>query len=206
MKWNGEFDTDRIASTYFPKGFTGGVVDVGAADGINLSNTYAFEQMGWLCLCLEANADFTEALKRNRAHSMVCAVGAKPGFDELKVFEPPGQPGWRISLTGLKPFPKLISQFRLVERRPVQVKTLDQCIAEFGKFKTIDYVTVDVEGSEADVLAGFDLERWKPKLLVVEDFLAWKWRGERKYAAEHLSKRGYKLHRSVKYNDFYVPG
>ena len=46
---------------------------------------------------------------------------------------------------------------------------LDELLEEAGfDGRTIHFCTIDVEGSEADVLAGFDLTRWCPWILVVE--------------------------------------
>lgn len=205
MKWHGEYETDRLIWDYFPSGFAGNCVDVGAGNGILLSNTYVFEQAGWNCLCIEANRNHEAELRKNRKNVMICAVGAEPGKDTLKIFEPPKQPGWQLSMTGLKPFPKLLNEFKLIESREVDVKTLDQCIAEFGGFDSIDYVTIDVEGSECDVLKGFDLKRWKPKLLVIEDFASWRWSGETPHAKIYMEANGYRMDRALKYNQFFVP-
>jgi len=64
----------------------------------------------------------------------------------------------------------------------------------------IDFVSIDVEGGELDVLAGFDLERHKPRVLLIEANTA----EERKALDAHLEKRGYRHARSITWNHFYV--
>jgi hypothetical protein len=63
----------------------------------------------------------------------------------------------------------------------------------------IDFLSVDVEGFELDVLQGFSFERYRPGLIVLEDF------------AENLDKhrfmraRRYKLVRRTGNNSWYIP-
>jgi len=42
-------------------------------------------------------------------------------------------------------------------------------ILEKAGVSHLDFATIDVEGAELEVLRGFDLHRWQPKVLVVED-------------------------------------
>ena len=48
--------------------------------------------------------------------------------------------------------------------------TLDEILA--GAREPMDFVSIDVEGSELDVLGGFDLERFAPQVLIIEDNFA----------------------------------
>jgi hypothetical protein len=47
------------------------------------------------------------------------------------------------------------------------VRRLDALIAEAG-LGTIDFLKIDVEGAEEEVLAGLDLDRIRPRVLVIE--------------------------------------
>ena len=63
----------------------------------------------------------------------------------------------------------------------------------------IDLVSIDTEGCELDVLEGFNLDRFKPRILVIEND-----RPAGEAIEPHLQERGYrKSHRQV-INDFYV--
>ena len=56
-----------------------------------------------------------------------------------------------------------------VTETQVQVRTLDDILVQAGmESHSIHFCKVDVEGAEADVLAGFDLAKWRPWVLVVE--------------------------------------
>ena len=63
----------------------------------------------------------------------------------------------------------------------------------------IDLVSIDVEGGEMDVLDGFDLDRFRPRILLIEN--------DRPSAQEiepYLCERGYRKFHHQKTKDFYV--
>jgi FkbM family methyltransferase len=54
----------------------------------------------------------------------------------------------------------------------VVVRTLDDILSEARAPTPIDLLSVDVEGHEIEVLEGFDFERWRPRLVLIEDHIA----------------------------------
>jgi hypothetical protein len=46
--------------------------------------------------------------------------------------------------------------------------TLDRLLEKHEWPEGFEVLTVDVEGAEPDVFAGFDLERWRPQLVIAE--------------------------------------
>ncbi len=81
----------------------------------------------------------------------------------------------------------------------VPVRTLDDIIDEAGPPAGIDFLSIDVEGHELEVLRGFDFARWRPRLILIEDHLA--------SLAVHrtLQRHGYRLIRRTGLNGWYVP-
>jgi hypothetical protein len=80
----------------------------------------------------------------------------------------------------------------------VPVRTLDAIFDEAG-IKQIDFISIDVEGMELDVLRGLSSERFQPKLILLEDFFY----NHTKH--RFIRKRGYKLVRRTGFNNWYVP-
>ncbi|MGB6511295.1 MAG: FkbM family methyltransferase, partial [Xanthobacteraceae bacterium] len=81
----------------------------------------------------------------------------------------------------------------------VPVRTLDDILEQAGAPAPIDFVSIDVEGHEVEVLSGFDLARWRPRLVLVEDHVT--------SLATHrcLTRAGYRLIRRTGPNGWYVP-
>jgi Methyltransferase FkbM domain len=81
----------------------------------------------------------------------------------------------------------------------VPIRTLDDILEEAKAPVPIDFVSIDVEGHEVEVLSGFDLMRWRPRLVLIEDHVT--------TLATHrcLTRAGYRLIRRTGLNGWYVP-
>jgi hypothetical protein len=81
----------------------------------------------------------------------------------------------------------------------VPVRTLDDILAEAGAPEGFDFLSIDVEGHELDVLSGFDIGRWRPRLILLEDHVA--------DLSKHtyLTGAGYRIARRYENNGWYVP-
>ena len=81
----------------------------------------------------------------------------------------------------------------------VPVRTLDSILEEAGSPAAFDFLSIDVEGHEIEVLQGFDLARWRPRLVMIEDHVA--------DLSKHryLNAAGYRIIRRYENNGWYVP-
>ena len=77
--------------------------------------------------------------------------------------------------------------------------TLDHILTESG-VTVLDFATIDVEGFEASVLAGFDLGLWRPRVVLLEDNS----RGLDPVVPESMAQRGYRRFRTTSVNDWYA--
>lgn len=167
-----QWHEDLILLQFFGDQRPGFFVDVGAFDGIYFSNTYLLEQEGWSGICIEAHPDYAAQCRENRPGS-TCIHGACIGdaakervtfyaesgglFSSLSPNDGPAKRHYRVNL-GL-PF----GGFQVLD---VPAMTLNSVLANVNR--DIDFISIDVEGSELDVLAGFDLERYQPRILLIE--------------------------------------
>ncbi|NMG77268.1 FkbM family methyltransferase [Aromatoleum diolicum] len=147
------------------------IVDIGAHDGTTGSNSRLLEQLGWRCLLVEPNPALAELVRRNRRSPLYeCALSSAEGTADLTIVG--GAPG-ADGLSGIS-----LGQLNLhritaegYTTREIQVRTtrLDTLLEEAGVSPGIDVLSIDVEGHEHSVLAGFDIERWRPRLVIIED-------------------------------------
>lgn len=200
MTFYAQFETDKYISKYFPEDYKGICVDVGMAEAIGGNNTYYFEERGWTCLCIEPNPNYYNLGKKIRKHveNFACGDVNKDDVD-FQIFTINNDNQGAIS--SLRCDYRLIQShshlINRVDKISVNVRTLDFILSLYH-FDHIDFVSIDTEDTELDVLKGFDINRWKPKLMVIENNF------NEPMIANYLKNFGYKLSERVGVNDFYV--
>lgn len=186
MNWHSQAGQDAWVHGII--GDTGYFVDVGAHDGIVHSNTYALEQMGWDGVCIEPNGEAFMALSENRK------CFAWPVIASAEIASLPFD-GVRVG-----------SGDRNVIAAPLSY-VLDSRDAP----PVIDYLSIDVEGHELQVLAGMDFDRWYVRLITIEHNLYCDGPARKNAIFEHLTAHGFeRVHEDVvapgygPYEDWYV--
>lgn len=206
LLFSGQFETDKYILEYFPDKRNGVAVDVGAVDGRYMSNTLYFEEnLDWEVLCIEPNPTAYKKLIKNRKHCLNLAV-ANENTDDIDFYLFTMSDGNQSSVSSLTPDQKLIDYHNDAYHInldktiiKVPVRTLDNCLGSFN-FDHIDFISIDTEGTELEVLKGFDIGFWQPKLLVIEN----NWEENTKEVTDYLEPYGYKLDKRIGVNDFFV--
>ena len=200
MKSYGDYETDLAIQKYFNPEYVGTCIDIGAGLGTDRSNTYYFEKKYWTCLCIEPNPNLYNHMRmyRRLALNLACSNHDKKSAP-FHVYV--------VDQNNQEAISSLVVDQRLVESHKeiinetykieVEVKKLDTILSRIN-IEKIDFLSIDTEGTELDVLQGFDLQKWKPKLLVVENNF-----NDTKIN-EYLSQFGYILSERIGVNDFYL--
>lgn len=144
-------------------------VEFGASDGVLLSNTHLLEaELNWTGICCEPNPKFVEKLRQNRN----CVVSDRyiGGTTGEKVsFVLAGVYGTDIQHLESDMHAAKRANYRdsglIVELTSI---SLDDFLKEYGAPQRIDYLSVDTEGSEYDILSHFPFDEWDVRLLTVE--------------------------------------
>jgi FkbM family methyltransferase len=144
-------------------------VEVGANEPRERSQTYHLEQAGWTVACSGPQ----------NARQMLPFHVAGPLSSLNRESMAPGAA------------PEAVIE--------VPIRTLDSILAEAGAPEQFDFLSIDVEGHEIEVLRGFDIARWQPQLILPEDHVA--------DLSKHcyLKAAGYRLIRRYENNGWYVP-
>lgn len=150
-----------------PSGF---YVDVGAGHPEIASVTKHFYELGWRGINIEPRSAAIALLNEQRPRdiNLRVAAGASDGNTQLYVVD--ADPD--MSTTGSSDLELLRDRGYEVAVETVPVRTLDSILEEHG-VTAADFLKIDVEGSEADVLAGVDLTRWRPRVVVIESVKPW---------------------------------
>jgi len=143
-------------------------VEVGAFDGKHLSNTYMLEkEYGWTGILAEPNPMMAAAIRANRS-SPLCElpVGQTSGQLVTMLFVD-GNP--QISAMEQHAFNDLHADLRKRHKRVKQTTIgLNDLLESNGSPRQIDFISIDTEGSEPEILAGFDFDRYDVRLFAIE--------------------------------------
>lgn len=197
-----QFGEDRLLEKLFQGKRRGVCIEVGANNGVDGSTTLHFEELGWDCILVEPNPALCRELRaRRRAQLFECAASSTSGTAILHVASGAEQ-SHAVSALGDERKPAQILKEHGFWTDPVEVVTrrLDDILDEARPSAGIDFVSIDVEGHELELLKGFSLDRWKPVVLIVEDNSpVWE-----STVRDYLNARGYVRFRRTGVNDWYA--
>ncbi|VTS06274.1 FkbM family methyltransferase [Tuwongella immobilis] len=162
LSYSQQFE-DILLQRIFPHA-NGFYIDVGANDPVHWSVTKVFSDAGWRGINVEPGAIF-DRLNSNRTRdiNLRCAVSSQSR--EMTFFEFPAAHGLS-TLSREEAEEHRRRGFTFVERM-VPVRTLASICEEFAP-ERIDFLSIDVEGHEAEVLSGADWAKYRPVCVVVE--------------------------------------
>ena len=179
---------------YFNRATSGFFVEVGANEPQAGSQTWLLESHGWRGLLVEALPHLAARLRAERPNSVVvqvaCGPADHPATVEFHEAQPSGHSGLRNHA--------IDAEGRYVSVHRVPMLSLNEILAQAGQPK-VDFVSIDVEGMELEVLRGFDLARYSPALMLIEDHLL-----DLKTHL-HLRRAGYRLVKRTGLNNWYIP-
>jgi hypothetical protein len=163
-------------------------VEFGARDGVTHSNTYFFEHsLRWQGLLIEAADYETGNLTAERPRSLFLQAGICRNHSRV-IFASTNKAS---GLGGVKAhfYPERYAQ-HVKQEKEIPCYTLEEVLVEAGLYK-IDYMIVDTEGSEVDILQSLNFTLFWIDVLQVELVLLHK---ERKKALERLmEEKGYRF-------------
>jgi FkbM family methyltransferase len=185
---NGE---DVMAWNYFNRKTDGFFVEVGANHPTTLSQTWFLEQRGWKGILVEPLPSCCRQLGAQRKNSTVCeaAVGAP---------EQTGQAVLNVAASDVWSHLGESKGLEVVQRITVAVRTLDAILDECNA-PAVDFLSIDTEGTELDVLRGLNLQKRRPALLVIEDHM------DSLDVFFFMRRHGYKLIHRTPPNNWWAP-
>jgi FkbM family methyltransferase len=148
---------------FFSNAKDGIFVDVGANDPFIESQSYHLEQLGWHGLLIEPLPNMCELLRKNRTGIVVpYACSSKENHKKILPL---------ISFGVCSTLESKLIHTNKVKQDVIYIetRTLDSILEENNIKESFDLLSIDVEGHEIELFKGFDIQRWKPKLVLLED-------------------------------------
>lgn len=171
LEFRSQFGEDLLLFDVLGDKPDGLLIEVGAFDGRDLSVTYAMDAMGWNCLLIEAIPQRFEQCKVNRPHARVVhAALAEPGAaSEVEFTVTEDHWGGMLSfLTASDQHKQAITSQNMKQTKVrVPCTTMDELLKDHQG--EVAGASIDVEGGEVNLLKGFDLNKHRPRVLLIED-------------------------------------
>lgn len=202
--YKSQIGQDEFIDNFFQKKEGLIFLDIGAHDGVSLSNTYFLEKnRNWSGICIEPQPSEFEKLKNNR--NCVClnvAISDYEGETNFTHIE-----GYANMLSGIdenydeRHRNRIQSEVEVyggkINNIKVTVKKL-QTILDEENLLDIDFCSIDTEGSEFKILKSIDFSRTNIKVFIIEknynDFSV----------RNFLESKGYDLYKTIEWDDVFV--
>ena len=197
-----QFGEDKILFEIFQRKTHGVCVEIGANNGVDDSTTLFFEKIGWKCILVEPNPFLCQEIRAVRnALVYEYAASSRSGVATLHVVEGNERSHGLSTISPTKEYLARVKNHNFFSH-PVQVRTmtLDEILSNAQIVGGIDFISIDVEGHEPEVLEGFSLEKWKPTVILLENNS----NVENNATSNYLNKFGYVRFFKTGVNDWYA--
>jgi FkbM family methyltransferase len=194
---------DILALTVSGLDKPGFFVEFGASDGLALSNSHLLEKrFGWTGVLCEPSTAWHEALKQNRGcnidtRCVYSVSGKKISFSENYLGE--------LSAITAYAEPNVSGILkRTTSSYEVETISLLDLLKEHNAPKFVDFLSIDTEGSEFEILSTFDFQSYRFGAICVEHNFA----DTRGKISKLLLANGYvQIHPDLSdFDDWYVQG
>ena len=156
---------DSLILDIFKNQKQGFYLDIGCGHPIKNNNTYLLNKKGWSGINIDLDEDNIDLFNsyRKKDINLATAVSDKDGETDLYFYH---------SKSALNTISKENADFqkaKVSSIKKIKTQTINKII-ENSPFKDrkIDFLSVDVEGSELAILKNFDFTKYSPKVIVVE--------------------------------------
>lgn len=153
-----QHEEDTIINKYFGNQDNGVYVDIGAGDPIKFSNTYALYQRGWRGLVIEPYHIYHEAWKKERPEDVLLPIA---------VMHYEGEAEMCITATVGSWVGNEYKEQNKGELYKVPCDTMNNILEKHG-ITNLDFVSIDIESNEDNLISHWDLDKYKPKVICIE--------------------------------------
>ena len=189
--------SNYVLGKFFNNKVDGIMVEVGAAGPNFISQSKPFKDVGWRCICVEPNPEFAEQHREvgNEIYEYACSYEESDDVDfELIDFsdlsdddlsyESYSSLGIESKISSIHGAPP-INKLPPIKTIKVNVRKLNSILEE-ASISKFDYLIIDVEGWELEVMDGFNSSLYQPKVIVLENL------GDPSEQHDYMSNIGYR--------------
>jgi hypothetical protein len=145
-------------------------VEIGAGDGVRISNTYLLEKLSWQGIIVDPVNYNSENIKLRKCIKDNRAVYSKSGLKlPFLAMEPiPESELQAENFSGL--LEHIREDFKTLPNKIIDVETisLNDLLKQYNAPNKIDYISIDTEGSEFKIISNFDFNKYDVEIFTIE--------------------------------------
>jgi|APCry1669189665_1035243.scaffolds.fasta_scaffold00762_4 FkbM family methyltransferase len=175
-------ELDKKLDDLFQQKDNGFFIELGANDGLTQSNTAMLEFMrGWKGILIEPSPSAYELCKVNRPGSITLNYACVSNEYTDKSVKGDFNGKLMSSVDGL----------RLQSEKTIDVAaiTLESILDKYAAYKNINFLSLDTEGYELNILKGLNLDKYRPQYMLIEIYSK-----DYKEIYDYLESKQYTLH------------
>tara|TARA_B100000963_G_scaffold322680_1_gene306907 strand:- start:355 stop:1062 length:708 start_codon:yes stop_codon:yes gene_type:complete len=155
---------DLIIDYIFKNKKNGFYLDIGAQHPVSNNNTYLLFKKGWNGINIDLDKKNIELFEIARPKDINLNYAISDSEKEVDFY-------YYHDSSPINTLNKNVSNFqkaKVNEIKKIHTKTLDSILENLNLQNHIDYMNIDVEGHENQVLKGFKINKYKPSVISVE--------------------------------------
>lgn len=162
-----QFNEDLLIDLLLESRNQGLYLDIGANDPSFNSNTKRFYDKGWSGINIEPGVDSFKKFCLSRTRDINLNIGVGPVKGKLPFYQVVGDS--TLSSFNREIAGKMADSFGLtLEEAAIDVLRLEDVFEDYVKNSKVDFMSVDAEGLDLEILQSNDWERFRPALVMVE--------------------------------------
>lgn len=160
---------DMILRRIFENKSDGFYIDVGAHHPKRFSNTFFFYKKGWRGINIDAMPDSMRSFRKERPRdiSIEVPISAESKTMTYYIFNEPALNGFDARLSKEREVEN--SNYKVIQTVNLKTRRIDEVLNEYlPPGQVIDFLSIDVEGLDFEVLQSNDWAKYKPEVILVE--------------------------------------
>lgn len=158
---------DIVLRRFLDEATPGFYVDVGCHHPYRFSNTYYYYRRGWCGINIDADPSLIDEFNKRRPRDINLAVGV--GTKDHLTFYVFNERAINTFDAKLAKERSKINGYKIIEEKTIEVIPLREILERhLPKDQSIDFMSVDVEGKDLEVIKSNDWKKFRPKFILVE--------------------------------------
>ena len=159
---------DMILRSLFEETKKGFYIDVGAHHPKRFSNTFFFYKKGWRGINIDAMPNSMKSFDKIRPRDINLEVPISDKKQKLKyyMFNEPALNGFSGELAEKR---NGKNHYKIISEKKMETSTLEEILKKhLSHGQEIDFMSIDVEGLDLQVLKSNNWKRFRPKFVLIE--------------------------------------